>query len=99
MNSDEERIQFLQRVLLDFLAVKAHNDEAYKYARHFYIAQWYKETVNEKSQLASGDKNKRSNAKENHKNRRVDKGNNSSSPKFTTVISRNCIRINLMYLI
>lgn len=77
-NPDEERIQFLQRVLLDFLAVKAQNDEAYKFARHFYIAQWYKEAVNEKSQLASGEgKNKRLNAKENHKSRRMDKGNQS----------------------
>ncbi|XP_022901337.1 nipped-B protein [Onthophagus taurus] len=69
-NPDEERTQFLQRVLLDFLAVNAQNEEAHRYARHFYIAQWYKEVVNEKSQLATGEKNnKRTGSKENHKNR------------------------------
>ncbi|KAG5893186.1 hypothetical protein JTB14_016463 [Gonioctena quinquepunctata] len=55
-NTDEERSKFLQRVLLDFLAVNSQNDEAYKYARHFYITQWYKDAVNEKTQIATGDK-------------------------------------------
>ncbi|XP_057671189.1 nipped-B-like protein B [Diorhabda carinulata] len=68
VNTDNERAQFLQRVLLDFLAVNAQNDEAYKYARHFYIAQWYKDAVTEKSQLAMGDKN---NSKDNsHRSRK-----------------------------
>lgn len=63
VNNDHERSIFLQRVLLDFLAVNAQNDEAYKYARHFYITQWYKDAVNKKAQIAMGEKK---NAKENN---------------------------------
>lgn len=54
--TNDERSQFLQRMLLDFLAVNSQNDESLKYARHFYIALWYKDLVKEKSQLISGDK-------------------------------------------
>lgn len=43
LDDEEERTQFLQRVLLDYLAVNGHNDQALIYARHFYLAQWYKD--------------------------------------------------------
>lgn len=68
-NTEEERSQFLQRVLLDFLAVNAQNDEVYKFARHFYIAQWYKDAVCEKSQLASEAGNKKE-ARDNRRTKR-----------------------------
>ncbi|KAF7267144.1 hypothetical protein GWI33_019635 [Rhynchophorus ferrugineus] len=58
--TEDERTQFLQRILLDFLAVNSQNDESLKYARHFYIAWWYKDLVNEKTQLASGNKKNQS---------------------------------------
>ncbi|CAG9855417.1 unnamed protein product [Phyllotreta striolata] len=69
VNCDHERTLFLQRVLLDFLAVNSQNDEAYKYARHFYIAQWYKDALYKKSQIASGD-NKNVNTNNNHKSKK-----------------------------
>ncbi|KAK5639345.1 hypothetical protein RI129_011837 [Pyrocoelia pectoralis] len=71
IESEEERIQFLQRVLLDFLAVDAQNNEALRHARHFYIAQWYKDATNQKSFLAGSDRNKRSNTKDNHRKHKV----------------------------
>lgn len=75
-DNDEERMKFLQRVLLDYLAVNGHKDEAHKYARHFYISQWYKDSTLEKTRIASGDKNnKKHNAKDNNRNR---KSNNKS---------------------
>ncbi|XP_044256313.1 nipped-B-like protein [Tribolium madens] len=84
-NTDEERTQFLQRVLLDFLAVNAQNDEAYKYARHFYIAQWYRDAVSEKSQLASGAKDSKKYSRDNHRakrhNRESDEGSDSEEEK------------------
>ncbi|KYB29713.1 nipped-B-like protein isoform X2 [Tribolium castaneum] len=84
-NTEEERTQFLQRVLLDFLAVNAQNDEAYKYARHFYIAQWYKDAVSEKSQLASGAKDSKKYSRDNHRakrhNRDSDEGSDSEEEK------------------
>lgn len=70
-NTEEERTQFLQRVLLDFLAVNAQGDIAYRHARHFYIAQWYKDSINEKSRLAAGGKDKRNNPKGNYNSRRT----------------------------
>lgn len=74
--NDEERTQFLQRVLLDYLAVHVQKDEAHRYARHFYIAQWYKEACSEKSNLAS-DKSRNAKDKENHRSRRHDKHHDS----------------------
>ncbi|XP_065206815.1 nipped-B-like protein [Planococcus citri] len=47
IGSDEERIMFLQRVLLDYLAVKSHNEDSLAHARHFYICQWYQDALNE----------------------------------------------------
>ncbi|XP_063929333.1 nipped-B-like protein isoform X2 [Zophobas morio] len=78
-NTEEERTQFLQRVLLDFLAVNAQNDEAYKYARHFYIAQWYKDAVVEKSQLASGAKDNKKYSRDNHRSKRHERGSDEGS--------------------
>ncbi|CAG9759520.1 unnamed protein product [Ceutorhynchus assimilis] len=54
--TNDERTQFLQRILLDFLAVNSQNDESLKYARHFYIAWWYKDLVSEKTQLINDEK-------------------------------------------
>lgn len=73
VDSEEERIRFLQRVLLDFLAVDAQNDQALRHARHFYIAQWYKDATNQKTLLAGGDRNKRTNSKDNHRKNKSDK--------------------------
>lgn len=69
-NTEEERTQFLQRVLLDFLAINAQSDQAYRHARHFYIAQWYKDALNEKSRLANGGKEKRGSSKSNSSRKR-----------------------------
>lgn len=77
ITNDEERIQFLQRVLLDYLAVHAQNDEAHRYARHFYIAQWYKEAVTEKSNVI-GEKAKNSKEKEYHRSRKHNKHHEES---------------------
>ncbi|KAK5642643.1 hypothetical protein RI129_008810 [Pyrocoelia pectoralis] len=38
---NEETIQCLQVLLLNFLAVEARKDEVLTYVRHFYIVQWY----------------------------------------------------------
>lgn len=63
---------------MDFLAVNSQNDEAYKYARHFYIAQWYKDVVNEKTQLASGEKK---NSRENHRSKRYEESDESDTER------------------
>ncbi|XP_063234204.1 nipped-B-like protein isoform X2 [Bacillus rossius redtenbacheri] len=57
LDPEEERTQFLQRVLLDYLAVSGQNDAALTYARHFYLAQWYKDTTTDRNKVSSGGKN------------------------------------------
>ncbi|KAF4533148.1 hypothetical protein B566_EDAN001690 [Ephemera danica] len=52
IEEEEERTQFLQRVLLDYLAVTGAGDQGYLYARHFYIVQWYRDAANEVSRPA-----------------------------------------------
>lgn len=64
----------MQRVLLDFMAVDAQNNEALRHARHFYIAQWYKDATNQKALLAGGERTKKSNNKDNHRKHKRDKG-------------------------
>ncbi|XP_071439398.1 nipped-B-like protein [Hetaerina americana] len=56
LDPEEERTQFLQRVLLDYLAVNGQSDHALCYARHFYIAQWYRDATAEISRAATGAK-------------------------------------------
>ncbi|PNF24471.1 Nipped-B-like protein [Cryptotermes secundus] len=56
LDYEEERTQFLQRVLLDYLAVNGQNDQALTYARHFYLAQWYWDADAEKRRPSSGGK-------------------------------------------
>lgn len=53
LDEEEERTQFLQRVLLDYLAVNGHNDQALIYARHFYLAQWYRDAAADRRKAPS----------------------------------------------
>merc|ERR1719228_2970128 len=44
LDPEEQRTRFLQRVLLDYLTVTSGEDDASTAsARHFYIAQWYRD--------------------------------------------------------
>ncbi|CAB3386176.1 Hypothetical predicted protein [Cloeon dipterum] len=47
MEEEEERCQYLQKVLLDYLAVNAQGDQCFNYARHFYIVIWFKGAADE----------------------------------------------------
>ncbi|KAF7993051.1 hypothetical protein HCN44_005832 [Aphidius gifuensis] len=51
LSNDDERTMFLQRVLLDHLAVNSTKDSPLSYARHFYIAQWYRDCTIEKNRV------------------------------------------------
>ncbi|CAK9823491.1 Nipped-B-like protein [Anthophora retusa] len=66
LNEDEERTVFLQKVLLDYLAVNGTKDSALGYARHFYLAQWYRDCAVEKSRVGQS---KNSPSKKMHKKR------------------------------
>lgn len=45
VKDDEERTQFLQSVLLDFLAVRSQSDHSLNYARYFYLTLWYQDNA------------------------------------------------------
>ncbi|XP_071872073.1 nipped-B cohesin loading factor [Bombus fervidus] len=66
LSEDEERTGFLQKVLLDYLAVNGTKDSALGYARHFYLAQWYRDCALEKSRVGQV---KNSPSKKMHKKR------------------------------
>lgn len=56
VDPEEERTEFLQIILLDFLAVNAEEDNLiYDYARHFYLVQWYKDVIDRKKKVAEGE--------------------------------------------
>lgn len=56
VDPEEERTEFLQVILLDFLAVNAEEDNLiYDYARHFYLVQWYKDVIDRKKKVAEGE--------------------------------------------
>ncbi|KAJ8678892.1 hypothetical protein QAD02_014679 [Eretmocerus hayati] len=56
LSEAEERVIFLQKVLLDYLAVNGTKDSALGYARHFYLAQWYKDCAMDKQRIANPNK-------------------------------------------
>lgn len=66
LSEDEERTVFLQKVLLDYLAVNGTKDSALGHARHFYLAQWYRDCAVEKSKVGQ---TKNSPSKKMHKKR------------------------------
>ncbi|XP_058126346.1 nipped-B protein [Anopheles ziemanni] len=57
LDEEEERTEFLQKILLDFLAVNAHEGNVvWNHARHFYITQWYRDLMQRKKKIAEGEK-------------------------------------------
>ena len=76
LTEDEERTVFLQKVLLDYLAVNGTKDAALGYARHFYLVQWYKDCAIEKNRVGQP---KMSPSKKSHKKRTKKKNRHHSS--------------------
>ncbi|KAI8115866.1 Nipped-B protein [Lucilia cuprina] len=79
LDPEEERTEFLQKILLDFLAVNAQEENLiWDYARHFYLAQWYRDIIYQRRRVADGDKRyasrKKSNIRQKHR-----KGGSSES--------------------
>ncbi|XP_055384070.1 nipped-B protein [Condylostylus longicornis] len=58
LDPDEERVIFLQNILLDFLAVNAQEENLiWDYAKNFYLAQWYRDVIQQRKRVTEGDKN------------------------------------------
>ncbi|XP_055635470.1 nipped-B protein isoform X2 [Toxorhynchites rutilus septentrionalis] len=57
LDVEEERTEFLQKILLDFLAANAQEGNiVWNHARHFYITQWYRDIIQRKKSIAEGEK-------------------------------------------
>jgi len=52
--SEEAKTEFLQRILLDYLAVHGQDDPALLHARHFYIAAWWKSAESDITKAVKG---------------------------------------------
>lgn len=70
VSCDEERIQFLQRVLLDYLAVQGQVEPALTHARHFYLAQWYQDNTATNSPQSASKSSKANSKSKKHKHKR-----------------------------
>ncbi|XP_055853643.1 nipped-B protein isoform X3 [Episyrphus balteatus] len=79
LDPEEERTEFLQKILLDFLAVNAQEEDlVWDYARHFYLAQWYRDIIYQRRRIADGEKGYASRKKKTAKKKRR-KGESSES--------------------
>jgi hypothetical protein len=75
-------LRFLQRVLLDYLAVNGgETDHATMNARHFYICQWYRDANASTKKAKKAKKTNQTNnntTKKNNRKRRKDSSSESS---------------------
>ncbi|XP_020815684.1 nipped-B protein [Drosophila serrata] len=57
LHGEDQRTEFLQKMLLDFLAVNAEEENLiWDYARHFYLAQWYRDIIYQRRRITNDDK-------------------------------------------
>lgn len=57
LHAEDQRTEFLQKILLDFLAVNAEEENLiWDYARHFYLAQWYRDIIYQRRRIKNDDK-------------------------------------------
>ncbi|XP_036224403.2 nipped-B protein isoform X1 [Bactrocera oleae] len=67
---EDERVEFLQKILLDFLAANAHVDNPiWDYARHFYLTQWYRDIIYQRRNINESAKRDTSRKKSTRKRR------------------------------
>jgi cohesin loading factor subunit SCC2 len=80
LDEEEERTEFLQRILLDYLAVNAHEDNpVWSHARHFYLTQWYRDIMQRKKKIGEGEKGYASRKKQPKKKKKRYKSASDSS--------------------
>ncbi|KRF81724.1 nipped-B protein isoform X1 [Drosophila virilis] len=81
LHPEEQRTEFLQKILLDFLAVNAQEENLiWDYARHFYLAQWYRDVIYQRRRIKEGEKGFASKKPKSHlKQRTADYSDESDS--------------------
>lgn len=75
LHPEEQRTEFLQKILLDFLAVNAQEENLiWDYARHFYLAQWYRDVIYQRRRIKEGEKgfaSKKPKSRRSHKSGKI----------------------------
>lgn len=80
IDAEEERTEFLQRILLDFLAVNAQDENiVWCHSRHFYLTQWYRDVMQRKKKIGEGEKGYASRKKVSKKRKKFKGGQSDSS--------------------
>ncbi|XP_050529053.1 nipped-B-like protein isoform X2 [Daktulosphaira vitifoliae] len=79
VKDDEERTQFLQRVLLDYLAIRSLSEPALRHARHFYLAQWYQDNIDAVKLSSNTSKRKKKSSRKKYGSDDEDEGESSDS--------------------
>uniref|UniRef100_A0A336LQA0 Nipped-B protein n=1 Tax=Culicoides sonorensis TaxID=179676 RepID=A0A336LQA0_CULSO len=73
LDKEEERTEFLQKILLDYLDVNAQEDNvAWSHAKHFYLTLWYRDIIKLKKQIREGEKGYASRKKTGKRKKRYD---------------------------
>lgn len=80
IDPEEERSEFLQRILLDYLTLNSQEENpVWNHARHFYMCQWYRDIMQRKKQIAEGEKKGFASRKKSNKKKRNSRYKNSDS--------------------
>lgn len=73
VDKEEQRTEFLQKILLDYLDVNAQEDNvAWSHAKHFYLTLWYRDIIKLKRQIREGEKGYASRKKTARRKKRFD---------------------------
>jgi cohesin loading factor subunit SCC2 len=96
IDPEEERTEFLQRILLDYLLLNSQEENpVWNHSRHFYLSLWYYDIHRRKKEIADGAKGyasrKKSKKSSNHRKRHrgSDDSDDSSSSDVQEVRDRD----------
>lgn len=71
VDEEDQRVEFLQKLLLDYLLLNSQEENpVWNHARHFYMTQWYGDIMLRKKKIAEGEKGVASRKKVNNKKRK-----------------------------
>lgn len=80
INPEEERTEFLQRILLDYLTLNSQEENpVWNHARHFYLTQWYRDIMQRKKEIAQGEKGYASRKKTKKRSKKYAKSDSDDS--------------------
>lgn len=80
IDPEEERTEFLQKILLDYLTLNSQEENpVWNHARHFYLTTWFHDIQRRKKEINEGAKGYASRKKQNKKKKKYESDESSSS--------------------